>query len=910
MTIPTSVPAANQAVVEGELRRAARLVEREKRLERALLLRAAAEWRGPTEVRAGQAVARVAPCPTVLSVLDAISAPREPGTYLVVLTPCDDDELGLSVLSCAVENAVRPINRWDLVAEDFGARLLDPRLSKSEWRWLAESLLDAKPREGGWRRLAGPLLTLETALNRLTAVRFSSTSGSGGAADEEQLDGAALLEWTLADHRVARFATLRQEERDGLGQWLSETVGPVARVIFRMMRAGQLADAVPLGLAVSELYAPHADGTDVITARVRAEERFFGGQAPSHADMRSFAEASESLVVRWSLGGNARLAGDLCDRAQQVLRGLGAEQLAGASPILDAGFDARLAALTEVIAQALPLPRASDLVALEAAWERLGEHRRTVARSREVGTAAAAVRLTRWLALPAGEPRTLRDGATTYLRDHAWVDRALAHVERADTARVPSARAAYGMLYEAVRERRTAFDRAFAKRLAAWSERSGETEDLVLAENLLERVARPVADRRPPLIIVLDGMSAAVACELAEDIVSTRRWIEAGRHDDGREPAIATIPSVTRFSRTSLLCGTLRGGGQTEEKAGFATFWRGRPSVLFHKGELRGGPGAHLAEPVLTAIRELPKVVGVVLNTIDDALDRGREDGQPHWRLSDIAYLPSLLDEAWRIGRPVILTSDHGHVLDHNDDLHPASAESARYRLGAPGAGEIEIRGPRVLAGESIVSAWDERIRYTARRAGYHGGASPAEMVIPILVFVPSTELVPSRWAEYGTPVHAPVWWDTPVSSTATAQGRANAVGWKAKGKAVSRPSETLFGIEDLAVGGVPAEAVSDGVRVASSELLAAQRTFVRRAPEGPEIARLVDALVAAGGKLPVTNVAALMDQPVFRMSGYLAQVAKLLNVDGYVVLAETDGGRTVELNVALLREQFFGDRS
>jgi hypothetical protein len=43
-------------------------------------------------------------------------------------------------------------------------------------------------------------------------------------------------------------------------------------------------------------------------------------------------------------------------------------------------------------------------------------------------------------------------------------------------------------------------------------------------------------------------------------------------------------------------------------------------------------------------------------------------------------------------------------------------------------------------------------------------------------------------------------------------------------------------------------------------------------------------------------------------MSGYLAQVTRQLNVDGYPVLQTTDGGRTVELNVPLLRQQFLGD--
>ncbi|GGL33539.1 hypothetical protein GCM10014719_38410 [Planomonospora parontospora subsp. antibiotica] len=524
----------------------------------------------------------------------------------------------------------------------------------------------------------------------------------------------------------------------------------------------------------------------------------------------------------------------------------------------------------------------------------------------EVDAAAAAVRLTRWLSLPERPAGTLRAGATEYLRELAWVDRALAQVWGANTARIPSAEAAYGALYEAVRERRAEFDRLFAGRLAAWSELSGDTDDLVLAENLLERIARPLAERRPPLIIVLDGMSAAVACELAEDIVAGRRWIETGRRDDGREPAISVVPSTTRFSRTSLLTGALRSGGQSEEKAGFSAFWRGRSSVLFHKGELRGGPGTHLAEPVLTAIRDTSTVVGVVLNTIDDALDRGREDGLPHWRLSDIAYLDALLEEAWIVGRPVVLTSDHGHVLDRGADVHPVSAEAARYRSGTPGEGEIEVRGPRVPTGGSVVVPWDERVRYTSRKAGYHGGVSPAETVIPILVFVPASDLVPKGWTAYGTPVHAPVWWDTPVAA-APVSSPVERPERKRPRKPQQASGEGLFDVTEVSAAGSPA---SVGASIAASELLAAQRAFVRRAPDGAEIAKLIDGLAAAGGKMPVSAAASLVGQPVFRMPGYLAQVSKLLNVDGYVVLAETDGGRTVELNIALLREQFLGGTS
>ena len=42
-------------------------------------------------------------------------------------------------------------------------------------------------------------------------------------------------------------------------------------------------------------------------------------------------------------------------------------------------------------------------------------------------------------------------------------------------------------------------------------------------------------------------------------------------------------------------------------------------------------------------------------------------------------------------------------------------------------------------------------------------------------------------------------------------------------------------------------------------------------------------------------------------MAGYLAQLGRLLNVDGYAVIGVADEGRTAELNAALLREQFLG---
>src|SRR5262245_55017675 len=116
---------ATRSVVEAEFGRALRSRHSNKR-NSVLLLRAAPEWWGDREfsvtIEGGQVPVAVAPCPTVLAVLDAMGAAREDGRYLVVLTPCDSRDVGDSVLARAMQPEIKPINRWDLVADAFGAR--------------------------------------------------------------------------------------------------------------------------------------------------------------------------------------------------------------------------------------------------------------------------------------------------------------------------------------------------------------------------------------------------------------------------------------------------------------------------------------------------------------------------------------------------------------------------------------------------------------------------------------------------------------------------------------------------------------------------------------------------------------------------------------------------------------------
>jgi hypothetical protein len=911
---------ATRSVVEAELRRALRSRHSNKR-NSVLLLRAAPEWRGKREFSAAiddsQVPVAVAPCPTVLAVLDAMAAAREGGRYLVVLTPCDSREVGDSVLARAMQPEIKPINRWDLVQDAFGARSLDPALTRSDRRWVAEALLDAQP-PGGWRRLAGPVLTEATALNRLAATRLGMQD-----ADDSAVDAAALLQWTTHPAGVASFLQLRETERDGLIQWLNQTAAPVAGIVFAMAGPGKITDAVPFGLAIAALYSDEHPAPDTVMARIRAEERYLGGHSPGTAALAAFGVAAESLVARWTDNGRAESAADQCKDAEAILGDLAGSRdlvlaLAGHSGVLEAGLDARLGALGDAISAALADPADQALAAAAKALERVCEHGRIGDRAAEFRTAEAALRLTRWLASAEEPPASLAQAATRMLRSWAWADRALVGLSRADTSRVPRLGAVYADLRDRAKARRARLDEAFARRLAAWTQGSSEPDGLLLVENVLDRVARPLTRQRPPVVVVLDGMTAAVGSEITEELTAYGTWLEVGRRPDGREPALATVPSVTAVSRTSLLTGTLRSGGQAEERSGFAEFWGRRPSALFHKADLEPEPTDSLAPAVRKAIADPDTVVGVVLNAIDDTLAKERPGGPRHWTVADVTYLGAVLDEARRAGRPVILTADHGHVLASQQGPDPGQpervrSESSRYRTGTPGPGEITIRGPRVLVGGrpggEVVAAVDEAIHYTPKRAGYHGGASPAEVVIPVITLLPPASPCPTGWSAYDAAGHAPLWWHPPVTAkVAPAQPQpAPPTGRKRQAAAVPAEDSALFAVGEF-MSAATASGPSLGARVVASARMASQREFVRRAPDDASIAALIDGLDQVGRKANLAEAAEMVGKPLVRMSGFLPHIARLLNVDGYPVLRITGDHQTVELNVPLLEEQFLGE--
>lgn len=929
---------------------------------RAVLLRAAPSWDGPAELPWGERrQATVAAVPSPLAAYERVlahQAPSAPGPdVLVVLTDREEAELGPDLLAKVHKQRVNAVDTWDVVRETFGAVQTDDRLFNENWA--AEALLDATP-PGGWTQLAGGALSRDKALGELTLRRLGigrydpdrddhTTSANGDA-----LDVHTLLRWSLASGGPDRYLALRAPERAGIARFLGEEeqAGLAGRALLALVDAEHGPDAVAFGLVCAALWEHADEAADAENYRARGRaERWFGEEPPAKGEAldrlaAAFGRSCEEFVSGLLLTGRSdldspvsaaarRLAGSALDRAASLARQFGAEQATRTSPVLAEGLEARFRAAGE----ALP---GGDPERIAQAVKGLDDHRLaadTDAHTR-IERARMAQRLSQWLATgPAVESASVRAGISRHVAETGWVDLALEHIESGGDPD-PTLKSAYDALCTSVRACRREIDQHFAQSLAIWTASGRPAEAMLTVETFLPSVVAPVvkATKRRILLLVLDGMSAAIAAELGEELRD--HWVEydplpKAKDTPVRRAMAAALPTVTAVSRTSLFAARLMRGTQADEKKLFPEhrFWGGEEAAVFHKDDLRGESGGAPFGPELhEALIGDRAHVAVVLNTIDDRLAKEQKLGDGTWRLREIGQLRELLRFAATQGRAVILTSDHGHVIDRHGvrvDADAERVESARHRVGGGPLAETEIalEGPRVVpsgADGRIVALWDADSRYSSQRAGYHGGASLAEFTIPVLAFLPFGAEPPTGWRELGS--QQPPWWSLTPTGSEPAAVRPVAAATLAKRKTpkqtkadaeLARSHDSLF---EVAL--VPSE--SDGALLSPelvspddalvsglmlSEIFAAQVELLARKPRQPELARVekaVRALLDAGGTLPVTALAQRIGLPATRAAdGFAAVLRQLLNHDGVQVLETLPDGRTLRLHPGLLRDQF-----
>jgi hypothetical protein len=348
---------------------------------------------------------------------------------------------------------------------------------------------------------------------------------------------------------------------------------------------------------------------------------------------------------------------------------------------------------------------------------------------------------------------------------------------------------------------------------------------------------------------------------------------------------------VTEVSRARLLASALRTGDRGVERQAVAACQSlvaisrpAYPPQLFHKPDLVAPGGVGLAPAVRQEIaRATRQVVGVVINAVDDHLARG-DQVRVRWTVDVIAPLDAVLEAAREGGRAVVLASDHGHVLERDLVHRPYDTGGLRYRAddGAPAADEVALRGRRVLSSSGgVIAPWTERLRYGPRQCGYHGGATPQEVVVPLAVLVPAGQAV-AGWIEL--PLDTPAWWE----------------------------GAGVAALEVRALPGPPSprEAPVTGPgwidRLLASPVYATQKALAGRvALPDDRVHACLASLDERGGKLTRPALARALGVPLVRAAGIVAALRRVLNVEGYAVVAFDELSDTVVMNRALLDTQF-----
>lgn len=771
------------------------------------------------------------------------------------------------------------------------------------------------------------------------------TTGLGlpavGSEGPRSLSLTDVVEWSTSPQAAVRWEKLSISLPDSvytaaLG-WLARTLGPRAGAALRYLTANGPEEMLAWGLA-AEVLTVDPSSTDVESS-VRHDAtvsfRTLTRTGTSTTEERDgWAAAAVATVQRADVNGHS-LEQEIrtSERLITDTNRLGAESLIHCSSICPGGFAARIDRIAAALEQLTsgrknsrtsPAPH-SAYAALRSA--RTHRDAGDPERNRDIGSAEAALRLWQW---QNGTRHTTDTSLTGWLHTQrtslSWVNVCInaAWREQGSTALHRVAR----RIAEQARDNVQDLDRSFA----TVASRAGASRDLagstLLVEDVLDRVVRPLlCDERqthPVLLLVLDGMSTAAADQLLGSISKNYhgRWREMATEAEDLATALAIYPTVTTKSRASLLSGKTATGGQDVETRGLTEWYReatkglrgAGKTRLLHKGNLEAPTGDDDVPRLVEDTAGHP-LVAAVLNTIDDALEKS-DPIDRQWSVPDITHLHVLLQSAARAGRTVVLVSDHGHVVDRRQSA-PSSlgGNRARWRYPDPEPTdqEVAVAGDRVLTDDNrAVLAVDEDLRYTARKAGYHGGLALAEASIPVVVLSQEPEHLQSRTretlplVEMDDTMRHPAWWELREdfvrinAEDPTADSGASDVPAKAKSDTAKDPQDGLFSMDFAPAPTTPV--LFNGLE-RNPGFLAQVEDAPIRGQDAASIADILRTMSTNNDTLPRVQLQKMMGLSNIQFGGALTHLKRILNIDGVEVLA-TSGG-DITLNTEQLKQQF-----
>ena len=909
--VPEATPATIRAMVD-------MLAPKHEPRPVAIRARAVRPWTGTSK---GGVPINVVPTVSALAVREALRA-HTPGEWTVILTDRDADDLGAGILAHLLATKVYRVDPWESTQQAFRAtQSAASFVSMAKARDVAVGLMRTVP-QAGWPPAPGGVLTREHALDSVIAARLDIAP--------DKRDMLALLRWSLRPDAAELLAGLRRDAGDVLTDAcldrLAEAAGAAQAAVRPLLDGDRPGDLASIGLVVQLLTSDELSGDERQAAAIclaRGERWWSGRLRSSDPAVRALGDATfrslDDLKEEERQDTQVRA---IADRADALLAEVEGRQLAGHSRVLPSGRRLR----ADDLGVALAASGDGDLTGVEAAWARLVQHRLAEREEGEYAALQAAVRLARWLhagqlewAATDEDGDALAELARAQVDDAAWADAAI-NVAAVGVGTDVPARGIEHVVRRAMAQREiqaAAFSRVLARATAAdVGAADGQVgsagQGVVLIERLLDRVLSPLVTAGDSvLLVLLDGLSTAAGTTVASDAIG-RGWEEIASPGAPRRrlASLAALPTLTEVSRASLFAGELTRGTRDSEAATFAGYVDRRlkrRGVLFHKATVDATrSGFALSRDVSAAIDDVndTPVVAVVLNTIDDALDRSDPAGTT-WTADAVKHLEPVLARAREAGRTVIITGDHGHIVERRagHQRHRDLADSGRSRAVGGALDESEevvIEGRRVVTDDHrAVLAVSEQLRYGPLKAGYHGGAHPAEVVVPVIVLRRAADVD----EQSALPPQEPRWWLGPVETASSLSQQPERAVTPSRRRPSATPSPSLFEIEP-AVSPVS----SLGAAVVASPAFAQQLALNPRLASGRPlpIAAFIDAAAAnRDGRLQATVAAQELGVSLARLRGAQEHVKQLLNADGYAVLRVDSDGSTLVLDVPLLCEQF-----
>lgn len=843
---------------------------------------------------------------------DSSTNGKSPELIRVLVTGLSDRDLSDDILLRLTPRKLVSLDNWQIIKSLFQAKTIDPRLSQCEW--LPDALLEIQSGDG-WAPAPGGFLDAETVWPIILSHFLNY--------HESRPDLLSVLEWSADLDNVKRFQNCPPNIRDAAFKWMESQAGPVVAMILRCVESQERPDCLPIGLAMA-VFSDPAHASSLGRATGKLEGGFLAGQNLDPQISASWQAAAEDiLTLRIS---DPRQSQQVLNRADEILNDIGAFDFAWLSTTSIHGYQQRLIAFAGRLSDMVESNFETSFEALVEARNQATSHYLAKGERRRLERLDMALRLVQWAKEEddKADPKVFADAAYQHLNEDGYVDWARLSLINAEA--VGELSQAYTKLYRHCTQRREVHGKRFAELLSEFTQADSKDESIVPVEQVFDKVVSPIAAKHRVLVIVMDGMSMAVFRELMTDVLE-RDWILASPEGRGLLAGLAVIPSVTEVSRASLLSGKLFNGHSDKEKANFAQHAglnaasrSGYPPVLFHKKKLQKPDDEEVDSEVRKEISSSHrKVVGVVVNAIDDHLLKG-EQLDVQWSRDEIRGLATLLHEAKTSGRVVVMVSDHGHVLDFETEgktkpKDETSGERWRLDVGDPDDRELAIEGYRVtLPNEpdvkKLIVPWAEQLRYGMKKNGYHGGVSPQEMVVPIALLT-STDKFPDGWNE--CPVESPEWWDIRSKNASVVPN--------IQLKPIKKPEPPqgmLFPVESVVKADAEQKISSDvsdssGDETApwieallKSPVYENQKASAGRAvPADSSMRLLLQSLTEQGGKLTSTALARAMGLSMMRLRGLIATASRILNVDGFAVIERDNASDSISLNLELLVNQF-----